>query len=120
MPSIGSATRWRCLPWMGLSRGWAYSLRIVGSFRERRRLGDSGIGSKNVPRSRSHDEARAAMRCYFLRNNRIEGVELLTPGPDEALIQQAKALFQASVDQKYDSFEVWEGKAPCLPVGGRR
>lgn len=50
------------------------------------------------------------MRCYFLRNNRIEGVELLTPAPDEALIQQAKELFQASVGQKYDSFEVWEAR----------
>ena len=50
------------------------------------------------------------MRCYFLRNSRIEGVELLTPGPDEALIQQAKALFQASANQNYDSFEVWEAR----------
>ena len=50
------------------------------------------------------------MRCYFLRNNKIEGVELLTPGPDEALIQQAKALFQANASQNYDSFEVWEAR----------
>ena len=31
------------------------------------------------------------MRCYFLRNAKIEAVELLEPGPDENLIEQAKA-----------------------------
>ena len=51
---------------------------------------------------------RKPMRCYFLRNNKIEGVELLSPGPDEALIQQVKALFQAHANQNYDGFEVWE------------
>ena len=50
------------------------------------------------------------MRCYFLRNNRIEGVELLKPGPDEELIEQAQALFQASATQAYDCFEVWTGR----------
>jgi len=50
------------------------------------------------------------MRCYFLRKNRIEGVELLSPGSDEALIQQAKALFRANANQNYDSFEVWEAR----------
>ena len=50
------------------------------------------------------------MRCYFLRNNKIEGVELLSLGPDEALIQQAKALFQAHANQNYDGFEVWEAR----------
>jgi hypothetical protein len=50
------------------------------------------------------------MRCYFLRDNKIEGVELLSPGPDEALIEQAKALFQARANQNYDRFEVWDAR----------
>jgi len=48
------------------------------------------------------------MRCYFMRANRIEAVELLKPAPDEDLIRQAKELFEARNDGKYDGFEVWE------------
>jgi hypothetical protein len=47
------------------------------------------------------------VRCYFLRNARIEAVELLEPGPDENLIEQAKALFRTEPAQGYECFEVW-------------
>ena len=50
------------------------------------------------------------MRCYFLRNSRIEAVELLKPGPDEKLIEQAEALFRDRASQGYDCFEVWIGR----------
>jgi hypothetical protein len=49
------------------------------------------------------------VRCYFLRNNRIEAVELLQPGPDKELIEQAASLFVARGDQ-YDGFEVWDAR----------
>jgi hypothetical protein len=48
------------------------------------------------------------MRCYFLRANRIEAVELLQPGTDADLIQQAKELF--SKRSGMDHFEVWDGR----------
>jgi hypothetical protein len=50
------------------------------------------------------------VRCYFLRNARIEAVELLEPGPDENLIEQARALFQDRASQGYECFEVWTGR----------
>jgi hypothetical protein len=34
------------------------------------------------------------MRCYFMKDGRIENVELLKHGSDDALIQQAQSLFQ--------------------------
>ena len=34
------------------------------------------------------------MRCYFIRNKRIEAVYMLKPGPDEDLVRQAKELFE--------------------------
>ena len=49
------------------------------------------------------------MRCYFLRGNKIEGVEILQPGPDDELIRQAKELFDRQ-PLPYESFEVWDGK----------
>ena len=48
------------------------------------------------------------MRCYFLRDNRIEGVELLQPGPDADLIRQATELFSQQRDMHH--FEVWDGR----------
>ena len=50
------------------------------------------------------------MRCYFLRNARIEAVELLKAGPDDKLIEQAKDLFRERASQGYDSVEVWTGR----------
>jgi antibiotic biosynthesis monooxygenase (ABM) superfamily enzyme len=50
------------------------------------------------------------MRCYFIRNGRIENVAMLRDGADEALIEQAKRLFQEhTTTQQYDGFEVWSG-----------
>ncbi|GEP62185.1 hypothetical protein [Reyranella soli] len=52
----------------------------------------------------------ATMRCYFLRDDKIQNVELLRDGSDEDLIEQARRLFQEhNGDQKYDGFEVWSG-----------
>jgi len=51
---------------------------------------------------------REPIRCYFLRANRIEAVELLQPAPDADLIQQAKEFF--SKQSGMDHFEVWEGR----------
>jgi len=51
------------------------------------------------------------LRCYFMREGRIQNVEMLRDAPDEELIDQAKRLFQENnVAQKYDGFEVWSGK----------
>jgi hypothetical protein len=43
-----------------------------------------------------------------MRANRIEGVELLKPGPDADLIRQAEELFRARAAENYDGFEIWE------------
>jgi len=43
-----------------------------------------------------------------MRNNKIEGVELLSTPSDEAAIRQAKTLFETRANENYDSFEVWE------------
>lgn len=48
------------------------------------------------------------MRCYFLRDNRIEGVEILKAGSDDELIQQAGELFRQQ--RNMDHFEVWDGR----------
>jgi hypothetical protein len=34
------------------------------------------------------------MRCYLMRGGQIHGVEFLKDGPDEKLIEQAKAILQ--------------------------
>jgi hypothetical protein len=48
------------------------------------------------------------MRCYFIRDNRIEAVEILQSGPDHDMIKQAAELFRQH--QEMDHFEVWEGR----------
>ena len=51
------------------------------------------------------------MRCYFMRGNRIEGVEYLTTAPDEDLIREAQAkFFERRAAEHCDGFDVWEGK----------
>jgi hypothetical protein len=51
------------------------------------------------------------MRCYFLREGRIEAVELLESGSDEDMIAQARALYQVHASmQPVDSFEIWSGR----------
>ncbi len=51
---------------------------------------------------------RRSMRCYFLRDEKIEAVELLKTGPDDELIEQARKLFREKASLAYDSFEVWD------------
>jgi hypothetical protein len=49
------------------------------------------------------------VRCYFLHNRRIAGVEILPAGvSDEEAIARAQAL-AAKRKGPLDSFEVWEG-----------
>ena len=49
------------------------------------------------------------MRCYFMRGGRIEGVTFLKPGPDDALIKEARTAFAQHAGQQFDGFEVWDG-----------
>jgi hypothetical protein len=49
------------------------------------------------------------MRCYLIQNGHIAAVEFLTPGPDEALVEQGKAIFRERTDRPFDGFEVWDG-----------
>lgn len=54
------------------------------------------------------------MRCYFLRDNRIEGVEILPAGlSDEDAIARAHTL-SAKRRGTFDSLEVWEGGRPVF------
>ena len=51
------------------------------------------------------------MRCYFMKDGRIENVELLKDGSDEDLIAQGQTLFQQHLaSMALDGFEVWSGK----------
>lgn len=49
------------------------------------------------------------MRCYFIRNSRIEAVYLLAGGSDEDLVYQGNHLFEKFAGPGTQSFEVWEG-----------
>lgn len=49
------------------------------------------------------------MRCYLMKDGHIHGVEYLTEGPDEALIEQANALETYAI-QGIEGVEVWSGK----------
>lgn len=50
------------------------------------------------------------MRCYFMRDGRIEGVTFLKSGPDDPrLIEEARSLFQQHANHHFDGFEVWDG-----------
>jgi hypothetical protein len=49
------------------------------------------------------------MRCYFLRDGRLAGVEVMSAGlSDEEAIATANVLL-AKRKGPFDSFEVWEG-----------
>lgn len=50
------------------------------------------------------------MRCFYIADGRIAGVEFLEPGTDEELIHQARNLFQVNAAKGYQGFEVWDGK----------
>jgi hypothetical protein len=47
------------------------------------------------------------MRCYFLKDQRIEAVAILKTAPDAELIREATTLFE-EVSARYESFEVWD------------
>jgi hypothetical protein len=49
------------------------------------------------------------MRCYFMRDGRIQGVTFLKSGPDDALIEEARSVFAQQAGQQFDGFEVWDG-----------
>lgn len=48
------------------------------------------------------------VRCYLLRKGHIAAVELLEPGPDDSLIQQARDHFQRLGGDTFEGFEVWD------------
>ena len=50
------------------------------------------------------------MRCYFLRDNRIEAVELLNDGSDKQLIEQAAILAQQHKAMGWQTYEIWSGR----------
>jgi hypothetical protein len=51
------------------------------------------------------------VRCYFIKANKIEGVELLQPGADKELIAQAERLLQERAGHQYDDgVEIWAGR----------
>jgi hypothetical protein len=56
-----------------------------------------------------HSVPERPMRCNFMRKGHIAGVEFLTAGSDEALIEQGRALFGERSGNIYDGFEVWDG-----------
>ncbi|MGH6990676.1 MAG: hypothetical protein ACREE3_12330 [Stellaceae bacterium] len=47
------------------------------------------------------------MRCYFMRDGHIAGVELLSDVSDTAAIAEALVLFKERQD-KYVAFEIWD------------
>lgn len=47
------------------------------------------------------------MRCYLFRRGHIAAVETLKAGTDEALVEQARALFDKR-GPDYEGFEVWD------------
>lgn len=50
------------------------------------------------------------MRCYLMSKGHIGAVEFLAAGPDEKLIEQAKAHFERRrIPDFLDGFEVWDG-----------
>jgi hypothetical protein len=53
------------------------------------------------------------VRCYFMRKDHIEGYALLHDGPDQDLIEEAKAKFREVDKDRYDGFEVWR-RDRCL------
>ena len=49
------------------------------------------------------------MRCYLMRGGQIHGIEFLRDGPDEKLIEQAKAILHARSKEGFDGIELWSG-----------
>jgi hypothetical protein len=49
------------------------------------------------------------MRCYLIRDGQIQGIEFLKDGPDEKLIEQAKAILQVRSQEGFEGIELWSG-----------
>jgi len=49
------------------------------------------------------------MRCYLMRGGQIHGIEFLKDGPDEKLIEQAKAILQRRSGEGFEGIELWSG-----------
>ena len=49
------------------------------------------------------------MRCYLMRGGQIHGIEFLKDGPDEKLIEQAKAILLARSREGFEGIELWSG-----------
>jgi hypothetical protein len=50
------------------------------------------------------------MRCYFMRDGKIQGVTFLKSGPDDARpVEEARGVFEQHAGQNFDGFEVWDG-----------
>jgi hypothetical protein len=73
------------------------------------------------------------MRCYFMRNGHIAGVEELPGLSDEEAVQKGRELFEArKVQSAFDGFEVWrlaemlvqhpppDLSAEVIPISSRR
>lgn len=53
------------------------------------------------------------MRCYFMHRGHIVGYAPLHDGPDQDMIEEAKARFREVDKVRYDGFEVWR-RDRCL------
>jgi hypothetical protein len=49
------------------------------------------------------------VRCYFVRDKKIEGVTFLRVSPVDNLITQAQEAFQRHAAHNFEGFEVWDG-----------
>jgi hypothetical protein len=50
------------------------------------------------------------MRCYFMKDGHIAGVEYLTQTNDEGRVSEARQIFNAKGKPRgADGFEVWDG-----------
>jgi hypothetical protein len=51
-----------------------------------------------------------SMRCYFMKNGRIAGVEFLTKTADRDRIAEGLELFEAKgLSSGAEGFEIWDG-----------
>lgn len=50
------------------------------------------------------------MRCFLMNRGHIVGVEFLSKGPDDKLVEEARAHFDRRIGggERFDGFEVWD------------
>ncbi len=53
------------------------------------------------------------MRCYFMKNGHIASVQILDGCTEAEAAEKSRALF-ATVSDKFEGFEVWNGAKPLL------